>query len=480
MRRAHAEMQQEHLGSAILFFRKAYSMDKNDHQIMFRLGHALVMAGFSEEAVEILKRAVKKKPGHMDSLVLLSEAQLKCGDIDGMHATLDKALSWDPTHGLSVLTKVEAYLDSGFIEEARGVLDLIAALEEPSELIWMARARYARDTKAYGEAVDILHGVIDRGEASKTSSRTAVYELGYVLDKMGEYDRAFEYFKRANAGQLMGKTAHVESLQSTWSPEVLSSVPQSTIHDERPVIIAGMPRSGTTLTERVINAHALGGSVGECPLLLQQLSRTLAKNLDQDRVDSYAKEYLEMLDDRVGPSGQRVIDKHMGTEKNLGMISRVLPGARVIQALRDPRDCCLSAYFQNFGANVTYSRDLGMLGKQYRVHREMLDYWREQVDIPIYVSVYEEFVGDPEHHTRALLDFLGLEFDEACLKFYESKDHVNTRSSMQVRQPVYQSSKQRWKNYEKHLGPLLDALGPYADGVMAESSTGRADGSGSS
>jgi sulfotransferase family protein len=139
----------------------------------------------------------------------------------------------------------------------------------------------------------------------------------------------------------------------------------------------------------------------------------------------------------------------------------------VIHALRDPRDCCLSAYFQNFGPNVLYSRDLGLLGTQYVHHREMMDYWTAQLEIPVYTSVYEEFVGDQERHTRELLEFIGIEFDEACMRFHEDAGHVHTASSMQVRQPVYQSSRQRWKNYEKHLGPLLEALGPYADGVMA-------------
>ena len=152
----------------------------------------------------------------------------------------------------------------------------------------------------------------------------------------------------------------------------------------------------------------------------------------------------------------------------------------MIHALRDPRDCCLSAYFQNFGMNVSYSRDLGMLGRQYVAHREMMDYWGEHLEIPVYRVVYEDFVGDAEGHTRGLLDFLGLEFDEGCLRFHENTEHVHTASSMQVRKPVYQSSRQRWKNYEKHLGPLLEGLGVYADGVMAESSFGDdVDGSGS-
>ncbi|MDF1870345.1 MAG: sulfotransferase [Phycisphaerales bacterium] len=467
MKKAHVAMQHEQYGAALILYRRAYALDKNDHGIMFRLGHVLVTAGFGEEAVEVLKRAVKKKPGDVDSLILLSTAQLLTGDVEGMHASLNKARSWDRGHGLVTLTQVEAYLDSGKTDEAKAVLDALADIAEPHEFVWMARARFARDTKAYGDAIDIYQKLIDAPGTSDSCRRSAMYEFGYVLDLTGEYDRAWEKFSLANAGHIPGKVDDVKSIQSVWTPEVIAGLPRSTIHDERPVMIAGTPRSGTTLMERVINAHPLGSSVGECPLMLQMYARTMVGNLDQEKVDSYAKEYLDLLDKRIGEGPTRIIDKHMGAEKDLGLISCVLPGVRVIQALRDPRDCCLSAYFQNFGNNVSYSRDLTTMGRQYVVYREMMEYWKEHLSIPVYVSVYEEFVADPETSTRSLLEFLGIEFDDSTLKFYESKDHVNTRSSMQVRKPVYKTSTQRWKNYEKHLGPLLKVLGPYADGVMA-------------
>jgi tetratricopeptide (TPR) repeat protein len=470
LNKAQMAMKQEHFGSALLLYRKAHAMDKNNHAILFRLGHVLVTVGYADEAVDVLKQAAKRKANDLNTLVLLSHAQLMQGDIDGMHATLDKALARDPLHEMVIQTKAVGYLDSGMIEEAKEVLDRVADLEDAGELIQMTRARYSKDTKDYDSALKIFGKLAEDTAVSDGTRRNATYELGAVLDKLGEYDRAFTCFERGNAWHGLGRTAHTESLQKTWSPEILAQIPEATISDDRPVIIAGMPRSGTTLMEQVIGAHALGGTVGECPLLLQMRTRSLASNLDQEKIDSYAKEYLELLDRRCGTDIRRVVDKHMGSEKDLGFVSKVLPGLHVIHALRDPRDCCLSAYTQNFGANVLYSRDLKMLGEQYVVHREMMDYWMEHLEIPVYTSVYEEFVSDQKQSTRSLLEFLGIEFDESCLKFYEKKEHVHTVSSMQVRQPIYQTSKQRWKNYEKHIGPLLEGLGPYADGVHATSS----------
>lgn len=467
---ANAALERENLGSAIVLYRKALAMDKNNPKIMLRLGQVLLASGFGDEAIEIIKRSAKKRANHPDTMVILAQAYLTVGDLSAMHAALERALSQEPGHGAAILAMVKSHIDSGSVELAQEFLERVGDVGHDDALVLMARAKVQRELKDFDGAGRFLRQVLDGEAFLDRHKRSARFELGAVHEGFKDYDTAFELYKKANSGHTPGQVSHVPSIQSAWSKEVLGGIPASTNNDERPVVIAGMPRSGTTLTERVISAHSLGGSVGECPMLLQMVSRTLASNLDQARIDSYATEYLEHIESQVGADSRRVIDKHMGTEKSLGLISKVLPRVRVIHALRDPRDCCLSAFFQNFGTNVPYSRDLAQLGEQYIAHRTMMDYWIDTLDVPVYTNVYEEFVSDPEKHTRSLISFLGLEFDKACLKFYESKDLVHTASAAQVRKPIYQTGRQRWKNYEKHLGPLLDALGPYADGVMAEQS----------
>jgi Sulfotransferase family/Tetratricopeptide repeat len=443
-------------------FEKALELDKGNPDILLKLGQVLITAGFREEAVEVLQRCVKRRPNHPDTLLVLSQAYMGLDQIENMHRTLDKALSWDPTHGVCLHAKVAAHINSGELELAREVLDRAEHIDDPHPLIWMSRGKLARATKNYGEGIDAINALLDHPRALERHKRSGRFELGHLYDAMGEYDKAFESFKLANGGHIAGKGLHAESMIGMWSKDMLASLPRSTVNSERCVFVFGMPRSGTTLTEQILAAHPLVDTVGECPLISQQLNRKTPTNLNQTDVDRYAQEYHDLLDERTESSCTRVIDKHIGGERTLGLISRMLPGSKVIHCLRDPIDSCLSAYFQNFGPNVNYSRDLVMLGQYYKAHRQLMDHWHDVLDLEILQSSYEALVAEPDARARELVAHIGLDFDERCLRFHESKSHVGTASSVQVRRPIYQSSKQRWKHYEKHLGPLLDELGAYA------------------
>jgi len=452
----------ENFGVAKIMLTKAYEFDKTNPDIMLRLGQVLIASGFSQEALEVLKRCVKRKPNHPDALLLLSQAHMSVGEIDQMHAVLDKALAWDPTHGACLHAKVTGYINAGELEHAGAVVERAKAIDDPHPLILMSRAKFARATKNYADGIDAAKALLEHPKSADRHKRSARFELGHLYDAIGEYDQAFECFKLANAGHIQGKTVHADSMISMWTPELLSSIPQSTIESHRPVFIAGMPRSGTTLTEQILVAHPEVDGIGECPLTAQMLRRKSPTSLTQSDIDTYAREYLDLIDGQVEPTVTRVIDKHIGAERTLGLISRLFPNAKVIHCQRDPIDTCLSSYFQNFGTNVPFSRDLSMLGKQFVAHQKLMDHWYEVLDLEILQSPYEALVADSETKSRAMVDHLGLEFDDRCLRFHESREHVRTASSVQVRRPIYQSSRQRWRNYEKHIGPLIEQLGEYA------------------
>lgn len=441
---------------------KAHELDKDNPDIMLRLGQVLIASGFARESVEIMKKCVKRRPNFPDSMILLAQGYMELGQIDEMHRILDKALAWDPSHGVCLHAKIVGYINSGELELAEQIVERTFEIENPHPLVFMARGKLYRAQKKYAQGVDAINQIFDHPDSRDRHKRSARYELGHLYDAMGEYDKAFEQFKLGNSGHVQGRLLHAPSMISMWSPEMLSNIPQSSISTNRPVFIVGMPRSGTTLTEQILAAHPKVAGIGECSLTAHMLRRRTPSSLTATDIDGYAKEYLDYLEERVGGDVERTIDKHIGAERTLGLISRMFPDAKVIHCLRDPIDSCLSSYFQNFGVNVPYSRDLVSLGKQYVAHRKVMDHWYEVLDLEILKSPYEVLVSEPETRSRMLVDHIGLEFDEQCLRFHESKKHVGTASSVQVHKPIYKSSRQRWRNYEKHIGALIDELGEYA------------------
>jgi hypothetical protein len=171
----------------------------------------------------------------------------------------------------------------------------------------------------------------------------------------------------------------------------------------------------------------------------------------------FGEAYLKRLRSFHATS-RRIIDKLPLNFLYLGLISAMLPQARVIHTQRDPLDTCLSCYFQKFRTGQEYSYDLQNLAGYFHEYQRLMQHWREALPLPMYELQYEQLVDDQQTQTRRLIEFLGLEWDPACLNFHESDRPVTTASNWQVRRPMDPSRKQRWKRYEKHLGPLRKAL----------------------
>jgi hypothetical protein len=178
----------------------------------------------------------------------------------------------------------------------------------------------------------------------------------------------------------------------------------------------------------------------------------------QEIAKEVADHYLQPLHELAACKGAtRVTDKELANVFYLGLIATLFPRARIIYCRRDPRDVCLSCYFQNF-QYLDFSSSLEDLGFYYGLHQQLMDHWREVLPLTIHEVCYEDLIADQEGVTRKLLAHCGLDWDERCLRFYETRRVVRTASSIQVRKPVSSKPARRWKKYQAHLGPLLDAL----------------------
>jgi hypothetical protein len=301
------------------------------------------------------------------------------------------------------------------------------------------------------------------------------FHLGHLYDRTGEYDRAFSHFRQGNnlVQSPYDSDEHhrlVSSLIRAYDPASLATHPRATLPTEQPIFIVGMPRSGTTLVEQILTSHPRVYGAGELDDLSQiaaALPRTLGSaepyprcldTLTQAQVDALAQQHLAKLAALSG-NAPRVTDKMPLNFLNLGLIALLFPHARVIHCTRDPLDTCLSCYFCNFAGNLPYTYDLAHLGQFYKEYTRLMRHWKKVLPVRMREVSYEQLVADPEAQMRALVAFCGLDWDGNCLEFHNTERAVMTASDVQVRRPIYNSSVGLWRRYEKHLAPLLEALG---------------------
>jgi hypothetical protein len=226
-----------------------------------------------------------------------------------------------------------------------------------------------------------------------------------------------------------------------------------------------MLRSGTTLIEQILASHPDIHGAGELTTL-DGLAKK-AKLLSLDILDwkealialrKLGQEYLDQVW-KLAPDARYITDKMPGNYGHLGLIHLMLPNAKIIHAVRDPMDTCFSCYSIRFTLGHEYSYDLGTLGRQYQRYSKLMKHWHNVLPAGRILDVrYEDNISDPEREARRILEYLGLPWDPVCLKFYESGRAVRTASVAQVRKPIYSSSVARWKRFENHLEPLLEAI----------------------
>jgi hypothetical protein len=263
--------------------------------------------------------------------------------------------------------------------------------------------------------------------------------------------------------------SYFNSIIATHQPQTLAALPNSPANSSRSLFIVGMPRSGTSLIEQILDSHPDVCGLGELPLIrhfVESLPSVLHTEhlypeymieLTQDVVESFALQYQV----RTGElsEGQRfIVDKMPGNFQFLGFIQTLLPNSRIIHCHRDPLDTCLSCYFHEFNASQNYSTELSDLGVFYQGYRRLMEHWDSVLSIPVFDMNYETLISDTEQVICDLLKFCGLEWNEKCLRFFENNRDARTASYEQVRKPVFSNSIGRWKNYQHHLETLREAL----------------------
>lgn len=301
------------------------------------------------------------------------------------------------------------------------------------------------------------------------------FALGKSYDDIGDADLAFRHF--AEGARLKRETLQYSALSETQTTSELihildagrlAHLRASGNTSKVPIFVVGMPRSGTTLTEQIIASHPEVHGAGELPDLFNITQRNIAgisypgnmRLLDQSRISAWANEYLVSIQQH-NPAARHITDKLPANFMMLGLIHVMFPNAKVIHVKRNPVDTCWSCFTTLFINDlVPWSYDQAELGNYYVNYARIMEHWRQVLPNDAFLEVhYEDLVQDREAQARRLIEYCELDWNEACLESHKHERSVKTASMLQVRKPIYTSSIQRWRNYEKHLGPLLDVLG---------------------
>ena len=432
------------------------------------------------DAAEIAyKKAIELQPKNPQLHMLLAVAHYERHDPPAAIGACDRALELDPDLARAHNEKGKQHQSLGEVEAAQACFRRAAELD-PRNVDYQYRlAAMALSEEEDNALLTSLNDLSARHALSQQERSVVFFAKGLINRRRKRFDEAFACYAEANAcvhainrfdrdnfARLVDQTiaafpeAVFENRTSVGSPS------------SRPVFIVGMPRSGSTLIEQIISSHPSAVGVGELPKL-GQISEALIANregefryprdaakISPDHLSSIAADYLAELSRRVGDGPERVCDKLLFNFFNLGLIAFLFPNAAIIDCQRNPMDLGLSCFMQYFEnvPGLAFANSLEDIGFCYRQYRRLMDHWNAVLPKPVLEVCYEELVEDHEAVSRTIIDHVGLEWDESCLRFYEAKRSVKTSSVLQVRREINRTAVDRWKRYERHLKPLQEAL----------------------
>lgn len=458
---------------AVICYRKAYQVMSGDYDINMSLGKAYLNIGELDKAIECYQRAAKLIAKPSVALCELATATQLQGNLKQALGYIEQSVKYDPGNAYARVEQADIIYKLGRIEKSH---ELIRELAEEGQVfphivsVWGHLCHHFDECR---EVIALGESLIDNSHLSKANATKLHYTLGKLYDAAGGYDSAFAHYSQANGimpenFDRNGHRAMVDSLIAAYNRDSIASLPRSACQDRRPVFILGMPRSGTSLLEQILASHSDvfgAGELSDIKNLAKEVFRgkeaglpTFLQAIDQKALDTLAGRYLDSIG-KLGGGARRITDKMPANFLWLGLIWQLFPQARIIHCRRDPRDTCLSIYFQQFTKGHKYASDLGDLAFYYREYERLMEHWYEVLELPILEVNYAQLVGDMEGHARKLVQFLDLEWDDRCLDFHKSARATATASWDQVRQPVHTKSVARWRRYRSHLGPLIAEFG---------------------
>ena len=461
---------------ALDYLKTAKDITPDPLDVLGDLARVYRECGMHLEAIESCEEALRLEPGNFVAQFFRALVNADSTHYEKALEELQKLEEEAPDDPRILVAQAALLEKLGEYDEAHDIVEKFFNNEHMPEGIVDVFARLCHHYSECDKAVELLGSMLEKPGLQKAYRRSLLFSLGEIYDRMKQYDKAFACMKEAN--EL--KSYHydhphfIEYVDRLTDPKVTNllqrkSVPGGYRPSVRSVFIIGMPRSGTSLVEQIIASHPQvfgGGERQEIPSLTRRIPYMpdvngeypeCLESLTPELAGEMRKAY-EQLAPGLPQVTTVLTDKLPENFQHLVFIRMLFPDARIIHCVRNAMDTCLSIYSQQFTGYHDYAYNLTNLGQHYREYQRLMRHYRDVVKLPMLEVPYEELVNDTETWARRMIDYCGLEWDDACLRYYESDRIMRTASYQQVKQPIYTSSVERWKNYERHLQPLIDAL----------------------
>jgi len=470
-----AAMELEQMPKALSHLHQAASMDPGQVDVHTQFAKALALVKMIPEARRAADRATALVPNNPITLDTLGVVYTQVHAHDEAKTAFQHAVSLNPRHAPYRFNLATALLATGEIEAARDELEACIGLDPHYWKAHLTLAQSRRQSSADNH-IERLQSLLPGQEANLDAQTYLHMALAKEHEDCCEYPVAFAHYTQGKAAAGAGRgysIAQDEALFAEIAAEFPAVEAMTTgCHSREPIFVIGMPRSGTTLVERIVSSHPDVYSAGELLNFGFALKRGSGSHtspiLDTDTIRrARALDWAALGDSYVASTrpatGQRphFIDKLPHNFLYAGWIARALPNAKIICLRRDPLDNCLSNFRQLFARqspHFGYSFNLEDTGRYYVLFDRLMAHWQRVLPGRILEVQYESMVDAQEASTKQLLEFCELPWDDRCLQFEHNTAPVNTASVVQVRSPMYRSSLQRWKKYEPQLGGLQAVL----------------------
>jgi tetratricopeptide (TPR) repeat protein len=461
-------------------FQRAVALKPDYVEALSNLGGILQALGRSQEAIPLLERALALNPRFAEARLNLGSVLRVLDRREEAMTCFDRVLALDPRNALAYDQLGAMHAEAGRFADARRCYERALEIQPRNARILFSLVQCGKIT-ANDPVLAALESLAENSAALSDDQRIQLqFALGKVYAELGQEERSFGQYLEGNARKRRQTVYDEEQdvglfdrIRQVFSAELMRSKTGVGNPSDRPIFVLGMMRSGSTLVEQILASHPKVLAAGERPDF-NEAYKSVRRGLDSpvlypETIRLFTDQHLQQIGDRYleclemaagAKAAMRITDKMPGNFSAIGLIHLALPKARIIHTIRDPIDTCLSCFSKLFSEEQPFTYDLAELGRYYRAYQRLMDHWHSVLPEGVLLDVrYEDLIADFEPQARRILAYCGLEWDDACLSFYNTDRPVRTASQVQVRQALYVSSVGRWRPAPEILRPLLEGLG---------------------